>query len=145
MNEATKALVKAALDKGEVAAQKWLREIAPQIERIVFDKLNRRLEETVAKFMGFRTSFGEWEIDFTNGRNSDSEVGEWLRKKVGASTNTWLEQQAGSLPVLSKSAIAALHREYLRTLGDEIARLLRDQAIADAQKAVDQILEIKNG
>lgn len=118
----------------EAAALAWLTQHEQNIESVIHRMLDRRLEEIVAKLMGFSISREQWELDHCNGRAGESAAGDWLRNKAGAAVKDWLDAQAGNLPKLPKRAITSLHNEYINNLSDELSKQLEKRAVEDARQ-----------
>lgn len=135
-------LIEDAKAEAERAAQAWIKENKPTIEATVRAMLDRRVQEVVAKLLGFGTRYGdgdEWKVDHCNGRSGESAVGDWLRERSGAAVHQWLTEQAGKLPDLPAKAVADLRAEYRDALKGELHRLVREKAVADARAELARV------
>lgn len=131
----TKEQLDQIMAKAETIVQKWINDESANIDIKVTRMLENRLEEIVAKLMGFGTgrfSRDAWEVDNCNGRRGESAAGDFLRTKAKDAARAWLEAQAGKLPDLPKSAVASLKQDYREQLEKEVGKLLVEQAKQDA-------------
>lgn len=121
------------------AAAQWMAEHRNKIPQMVSSMLERRMEEVVAKLLGFDNHWGDWAVDHCNGRAGNSAAGDWLREQARDAIKAWLTAQAGKLPTLPKHAIESLRKNYQKTLERE----LRTQLVSTAtHKARELLFEI---
>ena len=119
-------------------AQKWLDDQKTKLESEVVQILNSRREEIVCKLLGFNKRYGnEWELDHCNGRAGQSEAGQLLASKIQPTVRAWLEQQAGKMPKLPAEAIAALKKDYVKGVLDEIRRELYSTSHQEAKRILE--------
>ena len=116
-----------------------LAKFSANLEEKIEDMLDRRLQELVAKYLGFDNKWGRWELDHCNGRSGNSAAGDFLLSKVQDGAKKWLDKQAGSLPDLPKSAIAELKKYYLHHLQREIDQTLRQIAESKGEELAKEI------
>jgi hypothetical protein len=128
-----------ALTVAEKAREEWLAENSGEdrIKSRVQTILDKRMEETVGKLLGFDTSWGKWELDHCNGRSGNSAAGDFIREKAREAIKEWLISQAGKLPKLHKNAIESMHSSYQDSyawgLREEIYKLSQANAKKDAE------------
>lgn len=132
--------IDATISKAENAAEKWLKENEYQIECKVYQMLDQKLQEIVAKIMGFDNCSGKWEVDHCNGRRGESIAGDWIKIHAKEAIERWLEEQIGSLPNLPATAIKDLKKNYLEYLKDWINKALMIEARERAEKMIGQVL-----
>lgn len=131
-----------------VAQEKWIRENTPeQIEKRVYEILDKRTEEVVAKLLGFSPRWGEWEIDHCNGRAGQSEAGNYLACAAKGAVVTWLEQQADSINNLKlpPTALKAIKKEALinarREFRSELEALVMVKMKEYAEEVIDEFTQ----
>ena len=142
-------MLSALQSEAESAAVKWIASMQESgaIERRVRDTLEERSDRVVLQLLGFELEWGgrEWKVDHCNGRSGESAAGDWLRKRAGDAVRAWLDDQAGALPQLPKSAVADLRREYQQALHRALSIMLRRRAEVDAAAMVEGIVASATG
>jgi hypothetical protein len=141
VNKKTKSMIDAAMAEADKAAQKWLNDRKDNIGEAVSRMLDERLQEIVAKLLGFDNNWDRWEVDHCNGRHGESAAGDWLREKSGDAVREWLTKQAGELPQLPEKAVTHLRKCYLETLEDTLTGAVRNKAEEDVAEAFDDHLK----
>lgn len=139
MNAELQKRIDAAKVRADKAAAQWLKENEDKIEQQISSMLDKRLEEVVAKLLGFSYSWGRWEVDNCNGRSGDSAAGDWLRDKAGNSVRDWLTAQAGDLPKLPAAAVKALRKQYLEYFERCATDFLQREAEENARQLVERM------
>ena len=123
-------------EEAEKAAREWL--VKNNMKAFTRSVIENRIEEVVAREFGFDDRWGDWELDQSNARHYTSEAGHWLRDKVKEEVKSWLDEQAGKLPELPKTAIKSLldnyRQQYHTSLKLELMELARKKAKEDALK-----------
>lgn len=114
--------------------------------------IKQRLEESVAKVLGFTNSWGDrdWNVDHTNGRTSvvSNYVAERAREVVHKVAKSVITEKVirkvmkECRDALLKDAKEQAMREYKQALYDKIHKLAEEKADEDAQKVFDEIDEI---
>jgi len=141
---------KKILAQAQAAADKWLAQ--ESIESRVQSMLHSRLEAISAQLLGFNpprwSGDKNWEIDDCNGRTANTAAGDYIRQKVEASVKKFLDDLAGNLPPLPKSARRSLvkhyHERLEREIREELRRLAVEQAKEIARRIFDEV-ETKEG
>ena len=134
-NAELQAQIAAMQEKHEQAIMGWLKRQESDIEKNVTKMLDARLEELVAKMMGFDYRYGRWELDHCNGRDGESAAGDWLRNRAKKAIEDWLEKQAGDLPALPSAAAKSLGSEYQRILLSQVHHHL-ETAVAETAREI---------
>jgi len=119
----------------------WSRDIDGKIREM----LDERLHDTIAKLLGFDDSYGRWEIDHCNGRNSP--ITRYLDEKVRDAVRCWLEEHFCDLPEPSDEWYEALRNDYLGAYKSHLRRrasLLAERAARDRldlllRDAIDEV------
>jgi hypothetical protein len=109
-----------------------------EIRALVRSRLHDGAFDIVMAALGLSRKWGDWEVDHCNGlRNAAADA---MLKEARGAAEEWLREQAGNLPQLPKSAIKALHRDYLENLESEVSRRLRERASGEAMRIVNDML-----
>lgn len=140
MNAELQKRIDAAKVRADKAAAQWLKDNEDKIEKQISSMLDRRLEEVVAKLLGFNNSWGRWEVDNCNGRDGNSAAGDWLREKAANAVKEWLTAQAGDLPKLPAAAIKSLRKEYLEHFEQFAMDFLQHEAERNARELVERMV-----
>jgi len=130
----------------EEAVAEWLADHATkgEVRAKVFSFLDRKLDETIAKMIGFSNSWSRWEVDHCNGRAGESAAGDFLRQHCHESVQEWLKsamtKAAMPTPAIKKAVVSEyrelIHREarsYAREVAEEHARTMVDGILVSAQ------------
>lgn len=120
----------------ETYTAEWITEHSPEkIREFVWAKLDSCLEATMTSGMGFSRSFGRWEVDHCNGR--ESAVSQYMRSQAADAVQGWLNKQTKKLKLPTKQLQGALAREF----DEQFKRALRDKVQQQATKAADDIFD----
>ena len=123
----------------EAVRDEWLEKI--DVKGRITQLLDGKLQEVVAKLLGFDVRWREWEVDHCNGRAGNSAAGDYLREKCGVGVKEWLDKAAGDLPPLPKAAVKSLVSRYHEMLERAIGDELRKKAQRDAQAMVESMIQ----
>lgn len=124
--------------EAQASAESWLTE--QDIGFRVRQTLDSKVQEIVARLLGFESKWGRWEVDHCNGRSGESAAGDYVRKTCADEVRKLFDDLAGKLPPLPRQARDSLVRNYHEILNREAGRLLTAKAIDDAKKLVDSIV-----
>jgi len=141
---------KKMLAQAQAAAEKWLAQ--ESVELRVQSMLHSRLEAIAAQLLGFNpprwSGDKNWEIDNWNGRTANTAAGDYIRQKASDAVRKALDDLAGDLPPLPKSARKSLvmhyHERVSREVRDELSRLAVEHAKGIAKRIFDEV-EAKEG
>ena len=127
--------------------QEWLtKNPTAVIKETVKKHLDSKVEDTIFRLLGFKTSWGHFEVDHCNGRAGESAAGDYLREAQKEAINEWLATV--QLPKLSSKAENALRREakeiYEDALFDKIRQLAFDAAKRDADILMKDITVVNH-
>lgn len=139
--EQAKKLAASAVDE---AVAQWLEANKPsKIKEKVFAILDRKVEEAVAKHLGFNNRWGDkWEVDHCNGRSGQSYVGEWVSAKVGQAVSQFFEQaNVEQLMPDQQEILDALKKDFLDKVDYEIRGRIRSKAEQHLDTYLNNVLE----
>ena len=85
----------------EAVAEWKIRNSEEVLKRRVHALLDESSNEVVMKLLGFKESWGKWELDHCNGRSGNSPAGEYLKNAQQGAIAEWLKTAA--LPKLPRS------------------------------------------
>lgn len=122
------------------AMQEWFtkRYSSPEsIRRYVFNKLDQYVDEVIMSLLGFRQSFGDWDID----RTRDSTIRSFLDAAVKDGVEAWLLEQLKEPPSLSAEAVRRLRASYQEQLYREVYDVLHARAADRATEIVEGLLK----
>lgn len=105
-------------------------------------QLDEKQETIICQLLGFKESWGKWEVDHCNGRSGNSAAGDYLREVRKEAIKEWFESV--QLPNMPASTVKSLKSEYLRTLEyavkESLSRIARQKADAIANEMIEQCL-----
>ena len=105
-------------------------------------KLDKSSEDITLKLLGFKESWGKWELDHCNGRNGNSAAGEYLKDIQKEAIKEWLSTV--KLPTLPTKAVSDLKAKYLHeykeNLRSELCKLAHEKATEDARAILDKLI-----
>lgn len=114
----------------EKAASKWWAELMVNAENRVRALLDRHFQEIVMSGLGFRESFGRWEMD----HYADNVVSQEIRRLTEHHALSMIKDSLKLPIVVDKKQIAGFHKYYLDKLEQRLAELITEQAREDAEK-----------
>lgn len=98
------------------------------VRKIVRDRLNQQVNETVLKVIGFENRWGKWEVDHCNGRMS--ALSELVKNVAQSEFQTWFKENMGRGPKLTTEQRKAIVCEF----DEAVLRAAREAA---KRKAAD--------
>ena len=132
----------------EEAQQKWMKDNTKEsIEKEVYDTLEKRKSEVVAKLLGFDPHWGKWELDHCNGRSGNSDAGMYLAQCSKHVVKDWLTAQGHDLEnvKLPASLVTSIKKEVLsnakRQFKRELEILLLTRMQEFAQEVIDEYIK----
>lgn len=113
------------------------------VSRRVREYLDANLQFIVMTALGFSKSYGQWEVDRCNGRNSHTYIGKELEALSLEASRTWIQQ--AELPAMKESEVLAMQRYYSDELKSHLKKLLYKKAMEVAQQQADAIMQTASG
>lgn len=126
------------------AVEQWKQENTPEvIKRTVNDLLEKESKTIVLRLLGFRSDWGRWELDNSNGRQQSSAAGEYLREHQAEAIKEFFSK-VSVIPELTSKEIAQLRKSAKETyhyrLTDAVRTLAGEQADKDAKALVAKVV-----
>lgn len=124
--------------------EKWRAGIdATAIEKQVKKVLDAQGESLVLKLMGFSNKWGQWELDYCNGRSGESAAGDYFRKLHQQAIQEWMANNFTlKLSDADKKRITRdVQREYVNAVAQGLAEAINEQANEDVKALVSQFVQ----
>lgn len=126
------------------AVAEWKAENTEEsIKATVTNLLEQSRKDIVLKLLGFRESWGKWEVDHCNGRGGQSAAGDFLTKVQQGAIEEWLKTTV--MPTLDKktrdSMLKSAQSEYTYNLTKLVQKYAISQAESDAKAVIAQLVE----
>lgn len=88
--------------------------------------LDKRLDELAAHLMGFRNSWGKWEMETTNGVDGKTPVGSHIKKLTEAAVASWVKDLKLAPP--SKKFVKIMEAYFQREFESAARRAIAELA-----------------
>ena len=126
------------------AVDEWQEKNPPDVvKQKVFDRLDAMQDEIAMKLLGFKQSWGNWEVDHGNGRSGNSAAGDYLRNAQQEAVQEWLKQL--KFPTMSathkKQIESSISAEYKNRMSSAMRRKAEEKANEDLNKVFAELSE----
>lgn len=121
------------------AVAEWkVKNTEESIKATVTTLLEQSRKDIVLKLLGFRESWGKWEVDHCNGRGGESAAGDFLTKVQQGAIEEWLKTTV--MPTLDKKTRDSMMKSAQAEYSFNLTRLVQGYAIEQAERDAKAVI-----
>ena len=121
------------------AVDEWQEKNPPDVvKQKVFDRLDAMQDEIAMKLLGFKQSWGNWEVDHGNGRSGNSAAGDFIKRVQQDAIEEWFRTVA--MPTLSETEQLALQKSMQAHYESCLKKDLRSRVASAAKHDLDTLV-----